>query len=126
MRGAELLTTHLKSLRNESSFNSFYDTVYHERKNCTEEPCLPHLRKTPRRYDQGGQSHQYECPKARYCHAYFETIELAAGEVEKRFAHKDMNTINEIEEIFLKACNGEAIDTSLPVIQSYFGKTTLT
>ena len=36
------------------------------------------------------------------CHAYFETIELAAGEVEKRFAHKDMNTNKEIEEIFLK------------------------
>lgn len=121
IRGAELLTTHLKSLRNESSFNRFYDAVYQESKNLTEEPCLPRQRKTPKRYDQGGQSHQYECPKAKYRHAYFETIELAAGEIEKRFAHKDMSTIKEIEEILVKAGNGEAIDTLSPVIQSYFG-----
>ena len=73
----------------------------------------PRLRKIPKRYDRGGQSHQYKCPKARYRHAYYyEMIELAAGEFEKK--HKDMNTIKEIEEALLKAGNGDAIDTSYP------------
>ena len=76
-------------------------------------------RKIPRRYDGEGQAHQYEEPKARYCHAYFETLELAAGEVEKRFDHEDIRTIKEIETLLLKAGNGETVDSLSSLIQSY-------
>ena len=55
------------------------------------------VQKIPRQYDEGGQGHQYEEPKARYRHAYFKALELAAGEVEKRFDHEDIHTIKEIE-----------------------------
>ena len=41
VRGAELLSTHLKSLRNESHFNHFYGETCHDSRNLTEEPCLP-------------------------------------------------------------------------------------
>ena len=119
LRGAKLLSTHLTSLRNEASFNRFYDGIYEDSKNLTEEPCLPRQRKTPRKYDEGGLAHQYQDPKARYRHAYFETLELAAGEIEKRFDHEDIHTIKEIEVLLLKAGNGEAIDSLSPLIQSY-------
>ena len=79
----------------------------------TEEPCLPRHRKIPRRYDEGGQAHQFADPKARYRQGYFETLELAAGDVEKRFDHKDIHTIKEIETLLLNAGNGETIDSFL-------------
>ena len=95
LKGAELLLSHLKSLRNDDSFSHFYDTVYQECKDLTEEPCLPRCRKIPRRYDDGEPAHQYEEPKDRYRHAYFEALDLAAGEVEKRFDHEDIRTVKE-------------------------------
>lgn len=63
VRGARLLTAHLKSLRNESHFTSFYDGVYRDSRHLTEEPCLPRHRKIPRRFDDGGPTHQYNDPK---------------------------------------------------------------
>lgn len=96
----------MKSLQNDATFN---DAVYQESKDLTEQLCLPQYRKVPRRYDGGGQAHQYEEPKARYRHAYFETLDLAAGEVEKRFDHEDIRTIKEIEILLLKAGNGETV-----------------
>ena len=98
LKGAELLITHLESLLNDTCFDRFYDAICQDSKDLTGEPCLPRQRKIPRRYDEGGQAHQYEEPKARYRHAYFETLELAAGEVEKRFNHEDICTINTFAE----------------------------
>ena len=49
---------------------------------------------------------------ARYRHAYFEVLELAAGEVEKRFNHEDADTIKEMEALLLKGGNGEVINIS--------------
>ena len=122
INGAKLLTTHFKSLRNEAKFDFFYDRVCQDCRHLTEEPRLPRPRKIPRRLDEGAATHQYQNPKARYRHAYFEILELAAGEVEKRFDQADLNTIKEIEVLLLKAGNGEIIDSIPPVIQSYLDK----
>ena len=115
LNGAELLSSHLQSLRNDKHFDRFYDLIYQDSRNLTDEPCLPRQRKTPRRYD----AHQYEDPKARYRHAYFEVLDLAGGEVERRFNHEDLHTIKQIEVLLLAAGNGEQVDTFSPLIQNY-------
>ncbi len=113
----------MKSLREEATFNRFYEAVYQESKDLTtKEPSFPRHRKLPRRYDGEGQAHQYEELKAGYRHAYFETLELAAANVEKRFHHKDIRTIQEIETLLLKAGNGETVDSLSSLVQSYLGK----
>lgn len=119
MNGAKLLATYLKSLRNEAKFDLFYDTICHVCRNLTEEPSLPRHRKVPKRLDDGAPTHWYHNPKERYRHAYFQTLELAAAEVERRFDQADMNTIKEIELLLVKAGNGETIDSISPAIQSY-------
>ena len=119
LKGAELLITHLKSLRNDACFDRFYDAICQDSKDLTEEPNLPRHRKIPRRYDEGGEAHQYEEPKVRYRHAFFETLELAAGEVEKRFDHEDIRTIKEIETLLLKAGNGETTESLSSLLQNY-------
>ena len=83
INGAKLLTTHLMSLRNEVKFNIFYDRVCQDCRDLTEEPQLPRHRKRPRRLVEGAGTHQYQDPKERYRHAYFEVLESAAREVER-------------------------------------------
>ena len=46
---------------------------------------LPRYRKVPRRFDDEEGSHRYLEPKDRYCHIYYEPLEVVAGEVEQRF-----------------------------------------
>ena len=104
--GAALLTSHMSSLRNESKFNCFYQEVLEKSSTLTEEPKLPRSRKVPRRFDEGSSPHQYLVPKDRYRHAYFEVMELATGEVERRFDQSDLHTIRKIEQLMLDACNG--------------------
>ena len=119
VRGADLLTSHFKSLRNEDNFDRFYDGVCQDSRSLTEDPYLPRHKKIPRRYDEGGYAHEYDDPRSRYRHAYFETLELAAGEVEKRFDHEDLVTIKEIETLLMKAANGETMDSLSLTTQSY-------
>ena len=122
INGAKLLTTHLMSLRNEVRFNIFYDRVCQDCRDLTEEPQLPRHRKRPRRLDEGAGTHQYQDPKERYRHAYFEVLESAAGEVERSFDQADLHIIKEIEVLMLKAANGEIIDSIPPVIHHYLDK----
>ena len=91
-------------------------------KTLTEEPQLPRQRKRPRRLEEGAATYQYQDPKQRYRCAYFEMLELAAGELDRRFDQSDFHTIKEIEVLMLKAANGEIVDPIPPAIQSYLDK----
>ena len=57
VRGAQLLRTHLSSMRNEAKFESFYSEVIHDSVSLTAEPTLPRQRKRPRRLDDGATPH---------------------------------------------------------------------
>ena len=119
LNGARLLIHHLKVLRDDNHFNCFYDSVCQESASLTEEPCLPRQRKLPRRFDDGSAAHQYENPKSRYRHLYFEVLELAAGEVDRRFDHEDLHTMKEIKLLLLNAGNGENLDSFHPLVSSF-------
>ena len=122
INGAKLLTTHLLSLRNEVRFIIFYDRDCQDFRDLTENPQLPWYRKRPRRLDEGAGTHQYQDPKETYRHAYFEVLESAAGEVERRFDQADFHILKEIEVLMLKAANVEIIDSIPPVIHHYLDK----
>ena len=104
-RGTDLLASHLKSLRSEEQFCSFYDQVIKQSASLMENPKLPRNRKVPRRYGEGASPHTYQLPKDRYRHIHFETLELAFGEVERRFDQSDLVIVKEIE--LLNTANGE-------------------
>ena len=71
---------------------------------------MPRQRKIPKRYDSGSVAHQYQDPKSRYRHAFFEVIEFATGEIERRFDQEDIITIREIELLLLNAANDNPCD----------------
>lgn len=83
-------------LQNEAKFDLFYDRVCQDCKNFTEKPQLPQQRKRPRRLEDGADTYHYQDPKQRYRCAYFEMLELAAGELDRRFDQSDLYTIKEL------------------------------
>ena len=107
--GAELLVSHYKSLRIESKFDRFYDDILEQSSGLTEEPSLPRYRKMPRRLDDGEQPHCYQGPKERYRHIYFEVLELAYGEIERRFKQPDFHIIQNLESLLIKVANRETV-----------------
>ena len=104
---AELLVTHYNSLRHDSQLNLFYDCVPQQSSGLTDEPSLPRYQKRPRRYDSGDDPHCYREPKDRYRHLHFEVLEIASGEIERRFKQSDFNVIQGLEFVLLNAANGK-------------------
>ena len=105
-RGARLLVSHFKSLRTEPQFNTFYEQTLVQSLTLTEEPKLPRYRKMPKRLDEGDSPHRYLNPKDKFRHDYFEALELAAGEVERRLDQSDFSMITGIEKLIVNAANG--------------------
>ena len=119
IRGAQLLVSHLKSLRTEAQFDAFYDQALMQSTTLTEEPQLPHYRKLPKKLDECDCPHRYTSPKDKYRHDYFEMLELATGEIERRFEQPDFVQIKEIESLLLKAANGKKVEV-IPELVSKF------
>ena len=120
IQGALLLSSHFRSLCNEPQFNTFYEDVKTATLKLTDEPCIPRHRKAPKWYNGGEPAHRYANAEERYRHAYFETFEMAAGEVE-RFHQADLKIVKEIEMILLSAANGE-VKSLAPIVLNYMDK----
>ena len=71
----------------------------------TSEPCLPRNRKAPTRIDDGASPHEYQNPRERHYHLYFEVTELTAGKVERRFMQADIQLISDVESTLLEFAN---------------------
>lgn len=54
----------------------------------------------------------YLTPKDRFRHKYFETLELAVGEIERRFNQEDIGVINSLESFLIDNANDNS--TSMP------------
>ena len=119
LNGARLLRSHLESLCSEEHFDHFYELASQESYSLTNEPCLPRQRKAPKRYDEGSQPHYFDCPKSRYRHSYYDILDLAAGEIERRFTHDDLKIVTQIEELLINAGNGVLNDSFDPSLHIY-------
>ena len=73
---------------------------------------FPVTGKKPKRLDGGESPHRFLTPKDQYRHTFFESLELPAGEVEKRF---DLHLIKKIEGLLLNAGNGQSTDIEADV-----------
>ena len=63
VRGAQLLIKHLRSIRNESKFDNFYNELIRDCEGLTAEPTLPRQRKRPKRFEDGVSPHTYSTPQ---------------------------------------------------------------
>ena len=119
-RGALLLRSHYSSLRSEAAFTTFYQAVLESSRGVTDEPVLPRYRRVPRRMDEGAQPHRYTSPEDRYRQAYFEALDHAGGEIEKRFDQSDLAFVREVESLLIDAANGGDVPDIPETIADYF------
>ncbi len=107
LKGAHLLQAHVSILRSDSKFSAFYEDVLQSSQELTDEPVLPRYRKIPKRLDDGSQPHRFTSPEERYRHAYFEVLEQACGEIERRFDQSDLSVVQKIESFLIESANGQ-------------------
>jgi len=102
MKATNVLTSHLCSIQNESTFNRFYDHVIHEPQSLTAEPELPRNHKLPRRLDYGSSApvpYQHLCTRDMYRQTYYEAIDTVSEEVKRRFDQSDIQLRSAIASI---------------------------
>ena len=95
----------LETIRSETSFNSFYDTVLIKTKEhpVISEPAVPRKRRAPSRYEVGTAEPTYpNTARDHYRKLYFEAVDHLTSSVKER-----------LETLLLKGANGE--DTSKEV-----------
>ena len=119
MKGANVLVSHLDSLRKETMFGRFYLNTIEESKSMTGEP---RNRKLPRRLDDGpSEAHRHSSPKDMYRQTYYEAIDVVAEEVKRRFDQPDICMIRDIENLLLKSANEGTIDLLSKKIIKFLG-----
>lgn len=106
---AMLVVETLKGLRNDTSFDTFWEKVEQIRESLgLDEPSLPRKRKTPARFQVGdGDGYIPSSPKDEYRRKYFEALDLAVATIEERFNQEGFKMLTNVEQLLLKACAGQ-------------------
>ena len=108
-RGASPLIARYTSLRTYATFTTFYHGVVDSTTGLTDEPALPWYRKAPKRFNGGAQQHHYSSVYDRYHHIYFEVLDRAVGEMERRFNRSDLTLVCKVEKLLLDSANGKEV-----------------
>jgi len=113
---AYLTVQTLESIRSETSFNSFYETVLIKAKEhpVISEPAVPRKRRAPSRYEVGTAGPTYpSTARDHYRKLYFEAVDYLTSSIKERFNQPAFKVYATLETLLLKAANGE--DTSKEV-----------
>ena len=82
-KATSLTKAYYQRQRNDENFDKFYSYVLLEAKTIKniKEPKPPKQKKTPKRFDDGAESHVYSTPKDLSRHHYFDILDLIIGEI---------------------------------------------
>ena len=112
----------LKHIRDEESFNLFWQKVERERQSLdAQEPQLPRKRKTPRRSDDGSTEGEFpDNPKMFYRQQYYEALDLIISSINDRFDQPGYRIYWQLEDLLLKAIRKEDFEDCLTTITSFY------
>ena len=101
------LTCLLNSLRSDSKFTTFWETVVSEAANLGDgiEPVMPRIRRIPRRIDDGSAQHQDQTVEDIYRRLYFSSLDAATTCLSSRFQNSAFNLARNIESVFTEVIN---------------------
>ena len=96
----------LSSIRNEESFNNFWEKVSSLTLDVeVNEPALPRKRRLPTRFEEGTASPHYDqSPKDMYRRVYFEALDLLIHSIEARFDQPGYKAYCSLEALLVKVC----------------------
>lgn len=78
-------------------------------------PCVPRVRRAPRRLDDGSQAHHFEAAEDYYRHQYLALVDAATAGIEERFKSTTWDFLSKVESALIKL----PVDTT--VISSFYG-----
>ncbi len=120
---AQMAVATLKSVRNEESFDLFWQKVNSRASQLdVGEPQLPRRRRLPRRLDDGLSAAEFhDSPKIFYRQQYFEAIDLIVNCVDDRFKQDGYRVYQSLESLLSKACKQEDLTSDLDVVCDFYG-----
>ncbi len=93
----------LKSLRNEASFDLFWQITASAEELHVDKPALPRRRQDPRRLDDGSAPTFHVTVEDHYRVIYFEALDLITSCIEDRFNQPGYKTYTKVQALLLKA-----------------------
>ena len=117
-----LTLTTLKSIRNDASFDLFWQRVCASAEEVdVDKPILPRRRKLPRRLDDGAAPTVHATVEEHYRVIYFEAVDLITSCVSNRFDQPSYKTYAKVQNILLKAATSQPYEEELRFIVSFYG-----
>ena len=121
-RVAAMTVATLQHIRDDHSFDLFWEKVELERQSLdVEEPLLPRRRKTPRRIDDGITVGDFpDDAKTFYRQQYYEALDLIISSINDRFDQPGYKIYKQLEDLLLKAIRKEDIEDCIAAVTSFY------
>nr|XP_034336066.1 zinc finger MYM-type protein 1-like [Crassostrea gigas] len=105
----ELYLTTLSEMRNEDSFDTFWESLNNKLDDLdVSEPRLPRRRKMPKRFETGNASPEFATfNKELYRQMYYEALDLVMSCVKERFDQPGFRVYRHLEDVLLKSVRGD-------------------
>jgi len=101
-RVAMLMVDTLLRIRNDTSFDLFYESVLSKKSDLdVRDPELSQRKKIPSRFSSGTTPHEFSSAKDVYRKYYFEAIDLLTGHVKERFNQPSFKIFMKLEALLL-------------------------
>ena len=112
----------LRSLRNDASFDLFWQNITASAENLKiDHPALPRRRKAPRRFDDGPAPILQETVGHYFREIYFEAFDLTTSCIEDRFNQPGYKTYANVQALLLKAAGVQQYQEELQFILAFYG-----
>ena len=121
---ASLVKKTIASIRNDESFDDFYETVLHKKEvhPSVSEPTLPRRKRAPVRFEIGsGEPSFASSAKDEFRRIYFEAIDLLLSAIDQRFNTQNFHAYIQLESLLLKCLNSKDYDDELAYITATYG-----
>ena len=120
---ADLTCKTLIRIRTTEAFDLFWEKVQVlQREYSVDEPSLPRKRKAPRHLEVGsGEAFYPSTPKQFYSQHYFECLDFVVNAVKDRFDQPGYKTLKQLENLLLKAAQGEEYKDELGFVIDQYG-----
>ena len=119
---AAMTVTTLKSVRNDESFDLFWQKIEKARQSLdVGEPILPRKRKVPKRFEDGSaQPEFFDDPKPFYRQQFYEALDLVITGINERFDQPGYKMYENLENLLIKAVKQESYEECLTAITEFY------
>ena len=120
---ARLTLSTLERIRNDESFDSFYNLILTKAKEhqSLSEPKVPRKRRAPAGYEVGAGEPQYPSTARDYYGAiFFEALDCLTSAIKERFKQPAFLVYKDLESLLVNAAHGNDIAKGMEELSSHF------